>query len=298
MDQVDLEGIAERPDHGRGLAGAEEAVVHEEAGELLADGLVDERRHHGRVDAARERAEHPIVAHRLADPRDGRIHEGGHGPVALHPAGTEEVGEHGLALRGMGDFGVELDGVEAPLGVGHGRHRTVRRGGQTREPLGRPQHGVAVAHPHRDLVAALRRDPVEEPAPALDAQLGRSVLAPLRRDDLAAEEIGHGLHPVADAEHGNAGLEELRVGQRSPVVVDARGASREDETLVAAGKDLVGRLRARDDLGVHRHLPDPTRDQLGVLRPKIEDRDLVQALPPASAGCPASGPAGRPSLPS
>ncbi len=49
------------------LAGAHEAGVDEDGRELVADRLVDERGRHGRVDAAREGAEHPAVADLGAD---------------------------------------------------------------------------------------------------------------------------------------------------------------------------------------------------------------------------------------
>ena len=52
-----LEVPAERLDDLLGLVLAQEAVVDEDARELVADRLVDEERRDGRVDAARERAE-------------------------------------------------------------------------------------------------------------------------------------------------------------------------------------------------------------------------------------------------
>ena len=51
----------ERLDHLLGLALAQQAVVDEHAGELVADRLVHEQRGDRRVDAARERAEHPLA---------------------------------------------------------------------------------------------------------------------------------------------------------------------------------------------------------------------------------------------
>src|SRR2546428_227776 len=57
----------------------QEAVVHEDAGEPLADRLVDQRRRDRRVDAAREPADHAVlVAHLRPDVGDGLVHEGAH----------------------------------------------------------------------------------------------------------------------------------------------------------------------------------------------------------------------------
>ena len=48
---------------------AQQAVVDEHAGELVADGAVDQRRDHRRIDAARQAEDHLLAAHLLADLR-------------------------------------------------------------------------------------------------------------------------------------------------------------------------------------------------------------------------------------
>ena len=58
VDERDVEGAVEHLDHLLGLALAQQAVVDEDAGELVADGLVHEQRGDRAVDAAGERAEH------------------------------------------------------------------------------------------------------------------------------------------------------------------------------------------------------------------------------------------------
>ena len=58
MLQVAVEGV----DDALGLLAAQEAVVDEDAGELVADRAVDERGGDGGVDAAGERADHAAVA--------------------------------------------------------------------------------------------------------------------------------------------------------------------------------------------------------------------------------------------
>ena len=59
VDEVDVELAAEGLLDLVALAGAHEAGVDEDAGELVADRLVDERGGDRRVDAAGQRAEHP-----------------------------------------------------------------------------------------------------------------------------------------------------------------------------------------------------------------------------------------------
>ena len=54
VDEVHVELLREHLFHFLGLALAQKAVVHEHAGQLLADGASAQGRHHGRVHAARK----------------------------------------------------------------------------------------------------------------------------------------------------------------------------------------------------------------------------------------------------
>ena len=109
-----MEVAAEGLDHLRGLVLAEQAVVDEDAGELVADRLVDEQRGDGAVDAAGEAAEHALAADARADPLDLLLDHGGGRPGGRGVGdAVEEVLQHLLAVRGVHDLGVELDAVEA-----------------------------------------------------------------------------------------------------------------------------------------------------------------------------------------
>ena len=77
---------AEQLDHLRGLAQPQQSVVDEDAGELLADGLVDQHRRDRGIDAARQAADHLAASDLGADLLDRLLLEGAHGPVALQPA--------------------------------------------------------------------------------------------------------------------------------------------------------------------------------------------------------------------
>ena len=76
-----LERAAEELADAFRLVLAEQAVVHEDAGELVADGLEDERGGHGGIDAAGEAEDHVRGTDGLADFRHGAFDEVGHGPV-------------------------------------------------------------------------------------------------------------------------------------------------------------------------------------------------------------------------
>ena len=152
VDQVHVELALEGVLDLVGLAGAHQPGVDEDTGELLADGLVDQRRRHGRVHTAAQRAQDPRRAHLslhrghlLLDDRDM-------GPARETPAGVEEEAlEHLAAPLGVDHLGMELHPEDAALGVVEGGDRGVgtgRRGHETRRHLG---DGVAVAHPHLGL---------------------------------------------------------------------------------------------------------------------------------------------------
>src|SRR3546814_8315401 len=70
MDERDVVMVAEEADDLLGLAEAHQAVIDEDAGELIADRLVDQHRRDGAVDAAGKAANHLPLAHLLADLRD------------------------------------------------------------------------------------------------------------------------------------------------------------------------------------------------------------------------------------
>ena len=62
MHQPDVEAVAEGRHHLLGLALPQQAVIDEDAGELVADRLVDQHRGDRRIDAAGQAADHPPAA--------------------------------------------------------------------------------------------------------------------------------------------------------------------------------------------------------------------------------------------
>ena len=136
---------------------AHEPGVDEDAGELVADGLGDERRGDRRVDAARERAEHPVAAHLRADPRDLVLDDRGVRP-GRRDARRRGAGS-GRAAPGRARCGPPRGGT-APR-CSRARRPPSRRPahsgdrGRDDEALGRRGDRVAVAHPR-----GRRRGPV------------------------------------------------------------------------------------------------------------------------------------------
>ena len=83
MDQREVVVLAEHGDDVGRLVLAHQAVVDEDAGQLVADRLVDQQGGDRGIDAARQAADDLPVADLLADRLDRLLAIGGHRPVAL-----------------------------------------------------------------------------------------------------------------------------------------------------------------------------------------------------------------------
>ena len=208
VDERHVEAVAERLDDLRGLVAAQQAVVDEDARELVADRLVHEQRRDRAVDAARERRRAPARGRPRARIRStcssitaAGVHVGDDAGDAV-----EEVLQHLLAVRRVHDLGVELD-----------RRRGRARRPRTRRSASRPSRrrrarpsGGATTESRCDIQtvcsAARSRKSSLSPAAARSCRTRRR-----RAVDAAAELLRHQLHAVADAERRHAELEDRRV---------------------------------------------------------------------------------------
>ena len=238
VDERDAE-LAEGLDHLLGLVHPHQAVVDEDAGQLVPDRLVDEHRRDRGVDAAGEAADHPALADLGLDLLDLLGDHRLRRPLLLAAGDVaQEAGEDLGPVGRVDDLGVELDPVEAAVGQLAGGDRRARAGGQRGEALGRLEDGVAVAHP----AALLLRQPAEQAAAAVaQDEVGAPELARLRRLDPAAERQHHRLHPVTDAQHRNLEIEQLGRERRRPRLVDRGRPAGEDQRLRRPLPDLLDR---------------------------------------------------------
>ncbi len=273
VDQLDAEALSEGLDDLLGLALAEQAVVDEHAGELVADRLVDERRGRGRVDAAGEAADDAAVADLLADPVDLLVDHRSGRPVLLAAGDlAQKALEDRLPVRGVDDLGMELNAVEAALVVLAGGDRGAGARGEGGEAGRRLVDAVAMAHP-----ALLGLGQAgHEPSPLFEQrELGAPELAPLGALDAAAEGLDHHLHAVTDAQHRDTELEQLGAQRRRPRLVHRRGTAGEDEGAWVAQLDPVDVGVVRQQLGEDAALAQAPGDQLRVLAAEVEHEDFL-----------------------
>ena len=289
VHERDLEVAAERLDHLLGLVRAHEAVVDEDAGELVADRLVDEQRGDGRVDAAGERADHALRADLGADPLDLLLDHRRRRPGRRRIGdAVEEVLQHVLPVRRVHDLGVELDAVEPPRRILERRDRA----STAERPVTVAPSGGAVTVSRWLIHTVCCGGSPSKSAPDAVVELRLAELGGAGARDLAAELERHQLGAVADAERRDPELEELRVDPRRALRVDRGGAAGEDHRDAGcAARTSAAVERVRNELGVDAGIADAARDQLRVLAAEVEHehRPLLGrgfAEPEADARCP------------
>ncbi len=166
----------------------------------------------------------------------------------------------------MRDFRVKLQTVDRQFAMANGGEGAGVGGGEGLETVAQLVDLVAVIHPHRDLV----RQVMKESVVLADAASRAAELPRRSRFHLAAEGAARPVHAVADSQHGNPQLENLRIGLRGALFVNARRSAGQDqparlEVANARGRQIVPHELAEDIL-----IPDASRDELGRLPAEIE----------------------------
>ena len=191
-----------------GLALTQQPVVDEHAGELVADRTLHERGRDRRVHPAGETADDALAADLRADRVDLLVDDVGGGPGRLEPGDVvEEVLEDAPdRARCAGPRGGTALRRAARLASSKRRDRRRPPTGGDDEPLGRARTPSRRGDIHTDCSrgqAARRAASRVDHAKRRTAELGQPGLR-----DRAAQRQGHRLEAVADAERGDAGLEE------------------------------------------------------------------------------------------
>ena len=92
--------------------------------------------------------------------------------------------------------------------------------------------------------------------------------------DLAAKELREQLNTIADAEHRHAERENGFVRQRRVLGINARRPAGKNDALRLQRGDCRRRRVVAQDLRINVALADAPRNDLGVLRPEIQNNDL------------------------
>ncbi len=106
-----------------------------------------------------------------------------------------------------------------------------------------------------------------------DEGLGRAVLAETGLRDRAPECLDHRLEPVTHAEHRHPRRQQRDVQRRCAIGIDRCRTAREHDRGRVLGQHLGRGHGVRDDLAIDVGLAHPAGDQLGVLRPEVDDKN-------------------------
>ncbi len=102
---------------------------------------------------------------------------------------------------------------------------------------------------------------------------GSPVLALIISTDYTAELLGDQLGAVADAENGNAEVEDLGIEPRGVLDMHAGRSTGQDDGGRLPFPDVGGGDAVADDFGVDLQLTNPAGDQLGVLSAEVDNQD-------------------------
>ena len=184
------------------------------------------------------------------------------------------------AERRVMHFGMELHGPDAALFVGN-RSQSVGGDGGAAKAGRQFESFVAVTHPDRKRGwQSLKQSCVS----VFDDDFGVTVLALGGGTHLAAQVMHDELQTVADAEHGNAQFEHFGIGGRSIVIVDRRRSAGENHAQRLKRSNLRERRGAGQHNGKNILFADASRNQLRVLRTKIENYNRLRSHSSSVAG--------------
>ncbi len=126
------------------------------------------------------------------------------------------------------------------------------------------------------MVAALKA--VEERVMSIDDERGGTVLAGVSAGAVGAEMLRDDVHAVADAEHGDAEVEDFvgEVGRAG--IVEAGGTTGKDNAAGLQRADFLEGKVIGMDLAIDASLADAPSDELGVLAAKVENQDHENTL--------------------
>jgi len=130
---------------------------------------------------------------------------------------------------------------------------------------------ITMAHPHARCGALGKT--VEQIGVAVDDQISRTILAPIGAAGFAAEVEIDDTHAVADAKKRHRQLKKRRVNFGRAILVNARRSAGKDDSFGIERAHFVQREVKWMDFAVYLGLADAPRDQLGILRPEIENEN-------------------------
>ena len=250
----------------------QQAVVDQDARQLRANRLGQQRRHDRGIDAAGQAANDAAIANSLAQFADRLLGEIVQLPRAVAAADVrQEIRQDRFARRRVRDFRMKLQAVNRQPLVLDRRDRASRRAGQRLEIVG------DTSSPDRRGSSTLRSAParrrtVHRPVPSFEmiVQCARPNSRAGALCTLPPKRLADQLHAVANAQHRNAELKQFRIAMRRARFIHAGRAAGKNQPL---GRNFAHPRRRNivpHDFAINILLPHPPGNQLRILRAEIE----------------------------
>ena len=271
---IDVKTLVEKLHQKLGLPFAHEALVNEHAGELIANGLVQQEGEGGGIDTTGEGQQDTLISHLGPHISHGLIDESRRGPVGFALTNViNEIAQHRHPTGGMDHLGVELHPIQPPLVIGHRRLGRVVGMGQPGKACGQALHGITVAHPHGRTIL----DIGQQINWVVHKQRRLAVFSATCRHHRTAQLLHHQLHAVANTEYWNAQVPDAGIAHRCAGLIHGAWAATEDDPLGLDGLEFFRRGGVTHHQGKHLGFPHAPGDQLGVLGTKIKDHNRRMA---------------------
>ena len=273
VDKVNVQVLTKVTLDLRTFIHAEKSGIDKDTGQLCADCLVDQCGNDNGVDATGEATDDLFVADLLTDCCDGIVDEGAHGPETLGTTNVvEEVTEHIHSPRSVGNFNVNLSGVNPARMVCHTGNRRHRRLCRNFKSCWGNLNRIRMGHPTNEVFVQASI----EVFAAQDIDMGLAVFRICRRDNRATIELCNKLMSVADTKNRNSGIENGHVDRRRIWFVDTVRATAENDSDRILSQNLIHRGVTGDHFAENLTLTDPAGNQLRVLPSEIQhDNKLI-----------------------
>ena len=187
-------------EHIAELVLAQHTVVHENTGEVAADGLVEQNGGYRAVHTTTQAENDAVIAQLGFQLGHSGIYKRGGTPILPAAANVDdEILQQLLSLQGMEHFGMKLHAPKRLIVCLIGGILHLVGGSNDAEACRNFRNRVAMAHPYLRLVHKI----LEKRVLLLKTlQMGTTILATAGRFYLAAVNIGHVLRSVANAQNG------------------------------------------------------------------------------------------------
>src|SRR5207248_3846933 len=253
------------------LARAQQTVIDEDTGKLVANRLVQKRSYDRGATPATKAENYFVVADLGADSFAGILDERTHRPIHRAMADVIDKVLQNLATpRGMRDFGMKLQAVESPLRIFYRRERRAVGPRSDTKPTRQRCYFVTMAIPD----IHLRSQAVKKLRPVSYIQYPGAVLAASGIAHLTTEMMRHLHQAITNSQDRDPEGKNLWINLGCAVVVNARRAPRQNDAVCLFVRSSVGRGIEADDLRINLQLANAPTDDLGVLRTEIEDENF------------------------